>query len=394
MHIRIRELRAGELDRIWRVTAIERAPRVERAERLVENEERKAFRLERVHLGAIVHGLGAIRAIVCENEMDVAAVTQLSVQRERVNRGQIVVILAETVLVDVAQRHIRDPWCRELVEVAAPALDHSRRLIFPPRLRRRDFPCLRGNVAGTEVLLALPTLPRELVIVPHADERPARPRVLQIGIGKVRTIERAITVDVGRHVEIVVLLAMRVAHEIANAAVVVSVWTVLRIPHELVHEVAEVHHEATAIAVGSLLVLVDHPAIRVAGAELIVLAGDEREAYRGAVGARGSGDRAPRTTRVPALIDESIPVLPPWSESRCEHAAGPVAARRDRRVRLADHMLESRIGSDLRGETRGAVAVHGRTARPQEHAVGMRIARRDALRKEIPALGWHERGEH
>src|SRR6476646_5590997 len=42
---------------------------------------------------------------------------------------------------------------------------------------------------------ALPALPGEFVIVPDGDERPARSRVLQVGVGKVALVNHAIALD-------------------------------------------------------------------------------------------------------------------------------------------------------------------------------------------------------
>ena len=58
-----------------------------------------------------------------------------------------------------------------------------------------------GTVAA-EVLLALPPLPRELVVVPHADEGPARAGVLEVRVREIAAVERAVVVDRRRHVEV------------------------------------------------------------------------------------------------------------------------------------------------------------------------------------------------
>src|SRR5262245_42821435 len=74
--------------------------------------------------------------------------------------------------------------------------------VFEPRLVGGDLDRLTGSRIASGLDDALPALPREFVVVPDADERPTRARVLQIGIGEVALVDDAIAVDRQRVMEI------------------------------------------------------------------------------------------------------------------------------------------------------------------------------------------------
>src|SRR6185436_16178051 len=97
-------------------------------------------------------------------------------------------------------------------------LGDARRLELPPNLVGRDLLRLRRALLAVEHLDALESLPRELVVVPHRDERPAGTRVLQVGVGEDGTVHRAVVRE--RHGDVVVadLVAVRVFEQRANAA--------------------------------------------------------------------------------------------------------------------------------------------------------------------------------
>src|SRR5262249_57066384 len=88
-------------------------------------------------------------------------------------------------------------------------ISHPGRLISKPSLVRSNLARLRG-AHSAEVLLALPTLPGKFVIVPHADERPTRARILQIGIEEIALVQSAIIVNSGGHVKIADLFTVGV----------------------------------------------------------------------------------------------------------------------------------------------------------------------------------------
>src|SRR6185295_8171053 len=67
---------------------------------------------------------------------------------------------------------------------------------------------------------ALAALPGKFVIVPDADERPARSRVLQIRIGEVALVDDAIALDRQRVVEVGGLTAIGNPADVVDRAVV------------------------------------------------------------------------------------------------------------------------------------------------------------------------------
>ena len=103
---------------------------------------------------------------------------------------------------NVRERRVVDVGRVEAIEPCVARLHDARRLVFVPRLVGRDLQRLRRPRLAVEHLLALVALPREFVIVPHGHERPARARVLQIGVGEIAAVGRAIVVERRRQVEV------------------------------------------------------------------------------------------------------------------------------------------------------------------------------------------------
>src|SRR5690606_5602614 len=138
----------------------------------------------------------------------------------------------------------------------------SRRNVFEPRLVRGDLYGLTGPRRTALLKDALPALPREFVIVPDADERPASARVLQIWIGEVALIHRTVAFDRLRPVEIAGLTCIGDLADIIDRAIeaFVSLFGVL---NNLINEVAQVQYEANLILRPSAFILEDHPAVPV-----------------------------------------------------------------------------------------------------------------------------------
>jgi hypothetical protein len=126
--------------------------------------------------------------------------------------GEVAVLEAEAVVVEALDRHVADGGGGEAVGAGGGSrhLFHPCRLVLEPGLVRRHLAGLRRAHPAAEVLLALPTLPGELVVVPHADERPAGAGVLQVGVGQVAAVEGAVVFEVGRYVEVFDLLTVRI----------------------------------------------------------------------------------------------------------------------------------------------------------------------------------------
>ena len=98
------------------------------------------------------------------------------------------------------------------------------------------------------------------MIVPDADKRPARSRVLQIGIGKVALVDDPIALDRERVMEVAGLAAIGNAADVIDRAVVPRRHFV-GIFDDLIDEVTEVENETELIGGRRALVLEDHPAI-------------------------------------------------------------------------------------------------------------------------------------
>ena len=271
---------------------------------------------------------------------------QRAIQPQRVDRGEVVGLLADAVVVEPLDRRVGHRGRDELRDAAARRIDDARRLELEPGLGRGDLAGLR-RARPVELDQRLPASPRELVVVPHADERPARPRVLQVGILEIGAEQRAVVIERDRDVEVADLLAGREPHDVAQPARVHALRAVLGVPHDLVEEVAEVEHEAEPIGLGALLVLEDHPAVGGLRALADVLAADERELDRPRIAGRRRGDRPADPAAVAAIVDEAVPVDARRGQAGGEHAHRPVARRRQLGRPPRDHALEPGVLGDL-----------------------------------------------
>jgi hypothetical protein len=185
--------------------------------------------------------------------------------------------------------------------------------------------------------------------------------------------------------EIAMLLAMRIAHEIADAAIVVALRAVFGIPDEFVDEVAEMQDEAQARVGRRVLVVVDHAPVGRLRAEVRVLARNEREAHGTRVVEGGRGQRAADAAAVAVGIGEAVPVLARGLEAADEHAAGPVRVGGDDGFLDRDDVAEIGVLGHFEIERNRPGGVR-RVARPQHHAVEGRIARGDPFAKRLAML--------
>src|ERR1051325_4086975 len=150
----------------------------------------------------------AIAVLVGDDEVEVFAVAVRAVANQAVDGGKVVRLVAEAVLVPLFDCDIRHRGRIEAFERGPADLLATRWQIFPPCLVGRDLDALAGpRLAG--LLDALPPLPRELVVVPDANEWPARACVLQIGIREIAFVDGSIAVDRQRKMEVPSLPAVR-----------------------------------------------------------------------------------------------------------------------------------------------------------------------------------------
>ncbi len=305
---------------------------------------------------------------------------------QRVDGDKIVGLVADTARIEVLKRRVGDG--RRLERVAWPVLDHARRLVLVPGLAGRDLQLLpRTRRIVEQLLRALVALPRELVIVPHGHEGPTRARILQVGIGEHTPIGGPIIVEIGREVEVVQLLAVRVADDVAKPpAAIDAAWRVFGIFHDLVDEVAQMQHEAQTFRARPPHVLVDHAPVGVERAIGDVLAADEGELHGTVVAWRRRGQRAADAAHVSRVVDEAIPILARGLQTGGEETARPVRGRAHLHIAARDHVREALVVRDLHHQPVRPGAGVRRAARPQDHAVGRRISGRHALRVEVASF--------
>jgi hypothetical protein len=247
--------------------------------------------------------------LIRDDEIDVPSPAQRPVTAEACNRCQIARLLTEAVIVEPLDRRVLNRRRIEAFQAAAAGSHDARRLVFEPRLVGGHLPRLRRPRAAAELLQPLPAQSAVFMVVPHRHERPPRPGVLNIRIVQVGAIDRPVIFDGRRNMEVLDPFAVRVSDDVAEAAVVHALRSILRIPHDFVDEVAEVQHEIEPIGGRGALVLENHPPECVLRALVDVLTADERKFHRaiGIVGRRR--DRAADTAAISALVSETEPVL-------------------------------------------------------------------------------------
>src|SRR5678815_4224078 len=94
------------------------------------------------------------------------------------------------------------------------------RKVFEPGLIRRDLDALARLLERSRLDDALPTLPREFVVVPDRDERPASASVLEVGIGEIGLVDGPVAADGQRYVEVSDFVAVWDARDLIDRAVV------------------------------------------------------------------------------------------------------------------------------------------------------------------------------
>src|ERR1035438_4408925 len=110
------------------------------------------------------------------------------------------------------------------------------------------------------------------MVVPHVDEGPVCSSVLNIRIPQVRAIHGTIVFQRRWDVKVSNLLAMWIADDVSDTAVIHPLGTVLRGPYDFIDEVAEVQHEANPLGLGSSCVFENHSAVGVLRALVRILA--------------------------------------------------------------------------------------------------------------------------
>ena len=301
-------------------------------QRLGEEGIRHAFE-QRAELLVVRVVLAAEGALVGEDQVDVPAPAQRAVHDQAFDRGEVVRFEAEAVVVELRHRDVGHHGRVEAIQSLARRGD-AHGLVFEPGLVRGDLELLAWHLAfAGEGHDRLPRQPREFVVVPDAHERPARTRVLQVGIDEVALVQRAVVVERTGHGEAVVgdLAAVLVRHRERDLPIVaMPVLDLVRRLDDLVDEIAQVQHEAEALVRRRALVLEDHLAVRVHRALGRALAADEGELRGARVVGRRRGQRAADAAAVAVFVDEAVPELAGRRQLGDQHAAGPVGGREHR----------------------------------------------------------------
>jgi hypothetical protein len=160
--------------------------------------------------------------------------------RRLVDRRQVVRLGAEAVWIESLDGPLPHWRRRELLQRLVGVCADPRRLIFEPRLVGHHLSRLGGPGHAVEALERLPPHPGKLVVVPHDDERPPSPSILDVGVMQVRAVQRAIVGKRRRHVKTRHRFPVGVADQIAQPPIVAAPsGRVFRIGHDFVDEIAQ-----------------------------------------------------------------------------------------------------------------------------------------------------------
>src|SRR5882724_178446 len=145
---------------------------------------------------------------------------------------------------------------------------------------------------------------------------------------QVGAIHSTVVIHVDRDVEVVNFLSLRITNEFLHLAVVIS-GAVLRIPDQLVYEVAQVQNKTEPVLLRSVLILEDHSSVRVLRSEVRVLTTDEGEMYRPGIIIGRRGDVAAEAAAGTLRIGKAIPIDLGRLQSSDQYATGPIRLRRN-----------------------------------------------------------------
>ena len=191
------------------------------------------------------------------------------------------------------------------------------------------------------------------MIVPHADERPVRPRIGKVGIGEITFIGGAIVDQIDRDVIVGDLASGGIADDVADLAPVIRLLAVFRIPHHLVDEIAQMQDEIELLGFRLLPVVIHHAPVGIVVAGVLILTADKGEIHRAIVGVRGRGPGAPDAAAHALGVGEAIPVGRRRLEAGREHAHRPVVVGQRHHRGRRDHVPERLVPRNLDGQFRG-----------------------------------------
>ncbi len=381
--LRVGDMRIVEPDLGRGLAAVECATGVENSHPRLGKHSDVLFTAEFPERGIAEGVRASIAVLVGDDQIEVPSVPQRAVGLEAVDRRQVVRFQPQSIAVEFFDGHVFDSGWIEAFQQTAPSGDTCRD-VFEPRLIRRDLDGLAGLLEPPRLDDALPALPREFVVVPDHDERPARASVLEVGIFEIAFVDGTVAIEGQRYVEIADLVAVRYARNLKDRAVVARLH-LFGILDDLVDEITEVQDEIELLSGGSAFIFVDHPAKCVGRALIDILTAHECEVHRTGIFWQRRCDRAADSAAISGGVGKPIPVSARRLESANQNARRPVRSARDRCVRPRNDPLECLILGYL-DDQELACALGERTPRPQDDAVRVGIAGGDPLRIEITPL--------
>src|SRR6185436_2812680 len=146
------------------------------------------------------------------------AVAERPIGLEAVDRRQVVRLRPQSIAIELLDGDVF--YSRRIEALERPArTGRTCGDVLEPGLVRRDLDGLAGLLERPRLDDALPTLPREFVVVPDRDERPARASVLEVGIGEIAFVDGPVAIDGQRYVEGADLQAVRDARNLIDRAI-------------------------------------------------------------------------------------------------------------------------------------------------------------------------------
>ena len=343
-------MRVVEPDFFRGIAAVETAAAVENLHQRLRSHRRELVAAQ-LSERRIAEAIGApIAMLVGNDQVEVLAVAERAVGLEAVDRGQVVRFHPQPIAIELVDGNVFHRGWAEVLERPARRSDACGE-IFEPGLIRRDLHALAGLLELPRLDDALPALPGEFVVVPDGDERPARARVLEVGVGEIAFVDGAVAIDGQRDVEVADLVAVGVIkpRNLIDRAVVACLHLVGILDH-LVDEIAEVQNEIELFGGGSAFIFVNHPAIGVELSLIDILTAHKGEVHRARIVWRRRCDRAANAAAVSVGVGKPIPVGVRGFESANQNARGPVRGARDRRLRVRNDSAECLILGYLDGQ--------------------------------------------
>ena len=230
--------------------------------------------------------------------------------------------------------------------------------------------------------VALVVVVGEFVVVPGADERPARSRRLQVGIGQVGFVQVSVVLQGHREAVAVGDLAVREGRHLARQGPA----TAALVPAALVDEISQVQHELDLVLLGCRAVVRQHACPGGVEAVLEILAADEGQPDIALRAGRGGRAGAPGARAGTAPSQEAVVVDAVGLQSIDIGTHGVIAVWSGSQLYLQQQLGEVTVTAQLQYQrhTVGTGILFRQRAGPEHDGVRLRVPRGDALGKAEP----------